>query len=168
MAICAGLGYGAWIVLTRPKPRPGQLARKPYTGPDSVGFLAVAAEGVELEVVAPSGKRGSTVPTLPAAEKLAGAQSQVDCPGFASPNVAEQACTASVTVNTPAPGDYTIVARSAAPKSVILSVGWGSASQTKHGGFDVRVNVPKGGAIGFAVIVARDGVSQRSDPRALP
>ena len=168
VVVCAALGYGAWKALTRPKPRDAAAPPgRQHTGPDSVGFVSVAGEGVELEMLGPGGTRTSTAGGVAAQPKIAGSETSVDCPGFASPGGNESACTASINVNSPAPGDYTIVSRSGASRAVVLNVGWATASQARRGGFDVRVQVSRGGATSFAIIVSREGVSQRSEPRAV-
>lgn len=167
VVVCAALGYGAWMALTRPKPRDGAAAARPvYTGPDSVGFFAVAGEGVELEVAGPGGVVSTAAAVGP---KLPRSESSVDCPGVASPGAAEAACTVSINVGTPVPGDYTVTVRGSngAARATLLNVGWGSASGARRGGFDVRVQVTRGGATAFGVLVAREGVSQRSEPRAV-
>jgi hypothetical protein len=166
LVVCGVLGYGAWLVLTRPKPRDSAgPVRKAYTGPDSVGFVSVAGEGVELELLGPGGARTSTVPGAPVQQKIAGSETSVDCPGFITPGGSEAACTSSINVNVPGIGDYTVVARSAAARAVVLNVGWATASQARRGAFDVRVQVPRGGASSFGIIVSREGVTQRSEPR---
>lgn len=165
IVLCTALGYGAWLALTRPKSRDtGATVSKAYIGPDSVGFVSVAGEGVELELVSPNGARTLTAAGAPG-NKIAGSETAVDCPGFASPGGAESACTASINVNTPPVGDYTIVVRSTAPRAVVLNVGWATASQARRGGFDVRVQVARGMAASFVVIVTRESATQRSEPR---
>ena len=168
MLVCAALGYGAWIALTRPKSRDaGGPARKVYSGPDSVGFMSVAGEGVELEVVTPAGLRIATAGAATGKQTIAGAEAAVDCPGIASPGAAEPDCTVSINVTTPAPGDYTVITRSAKPRAVVLNLGWASASQAHRGAFDVRVQVARSGATSFVIIVTRESVTQRSEPRAI-
>ena len=166
VVICSALGYGAWRKLTKPKSRePAPAARVVHTGPDSVGFVSVAGEGVELEVVAPGGVRTTTAGAEGQA-KIARSDASVDCPGFAGPRGQNAVCTASINLNTPAPGDYTVVTRSVGGRAVILNVGWATASQARKGAFDVRVQVAPRGATSFVIIVSREGVSQRSEPRA--
>jgi hypothetical protein len=165
VAVCTVLGYGAWRALTRPKPRDGPAVSRPgATGPDSVGFLSVAGEGVELEVVAPGGSRVSTTGGE-GQGKIARSESAVDCPGFAAPGGNAASCTVSINLDTPPPGDYTVVARSTDRRAVVLNVGWASATQARKGAFDVRVQVAARGATSFVIIVTREGVSQRSEPR---
>ncbi len=166
LAISTGLGYGAWVALTRPKARTGQFAAARVAPEnDSIGFVSVAAEGVDLEVLAPDGSRASTRGLDGERAKLAGSESSVDCPGFAEPDGKESACTASINVSTPPPGDYTVIARAAGRRSVLLNVGWATTSQMKRGAFDVRIDVPSNGATSFQIIVGRESVSQRSEPR---
>lgn len=165
VAVCAALGYGAWKVLTRPRVREGQVAaRRGAVGPDSVGFVSVTGEGIELEVTGPGGLRASTAGGE-GAGKIARSESSVDCPGFASPGGSESACTVSINLTTPAPGDYTVIARATERRSVVLNVGWASATQARKGAFDVRVQVAPRGATSFGIIVSREGVSQRSEPK---
>ncbi len=165
VALCAGLGYGAWMVLTRPKAPDGALAaRRNYSGPDSVGFVAVAGEGVELEILGPGGARTATTGGE-GPGKIVRSEASVDCPGFSSPGGMESACTVSINLNTPGPGDYTVLARAAERRSVVLNVGWASATQARKGAFDVRVQVAARGATSFGIIVTREGVTQRSEPK---
>ena len=166
VAICTALGYGAWKLLTRPHKRDTETAVRRAAPPnDSLGFVSVAGEGVDLEIVAPSGMRTSTAAGVSGA-RIPRSESQVDCPGFSAPGGRESECTASVHVNAPPPGDYTIVARATETRAVVLNVGWATASQVQHGAFDVRVQVARGGATSFRIIVARESVSQRSEPRS--
>jgi hypothetical protein len=131
-----------------------------------MGFVSVAGEGVELEFVAPDGKHTSTAGTT-ASDRIAGSDASVDCPGFSGPGGGEADCTASVRLTAPRPGDYSIITRSPKARTVVLNVGWGTASEVKHGGFDVRVQVAGGGATGFSIIVGKDVVSQRSEPKPI-
>lgn len=166
VAICAALGYAAWIQITKPKLRPTQVSsRRPPPANDSIGFISVAGEGVELEFVAPDGKRTSTTAGATAPNRIAGSEATVDCPGFSGPGGSEADCTSSIRIPLPHPGDYSIIARANRTRAVVLNVGWGTASEYRHGGFDVRVQVAPGGATGFSIIVARDAVSQRSEPK---
>lgn len=166
LVLCSALGYGAWLALTRPKSRGAAAsATVAYTGPDSVGFVSVTGEGVELELVGQSGARTLTAGGGSSHQKIPGSETTVDCPGFSSPGGAESACTTSINVSTPAIGDYSVVVRSTTPRAVVLNVGWATASQARRGGFDVRVQVARGGATAFVIIVTREGVTQRSEPR---
>ena len=163
MAICAGLGYGAWKGLTRP-PGARASARRVAPANDSLEFVSVAGEGVDLEVTGPTGARTTTTGSV-GEGRIPGSETSVDCPGFADPGGREMDCTASVTISTPAPGDYTIVVRSAKVRGLTLNVGWSTVSQLKHGGFDVRAQVAAGGATAFTIAVARASVTQRSEPK---
>jgi hypothetical protein len=165
LAVCGGLGYGAWIGLTRPPSKGKAPTRREAPKNDSLAFVAVAGEGVDLEVIAPSGRTTSTAgPT--SGDRIPGSDATVDCPGFADSRTGESACTASINISAPAAGDYTVVARAGATqRTVTLNVGWATASQVKRGGFDVRVQIAPGGATAFTFTAARDAVSQRSEPR---
>lgn len=163
VAICTGLGYLAWIGLTRPRGAERAPGRRVPPANDSLAFVAVAGEGVDIEVVAPDGSRTASAGP-PAAQRIPGSEASVDCPGYSGPGGAEAACTASVTVATPPPGDYTIILRAAQPRGLVVNVGWGTASQLKRGGFDVRVQVAPGRATAFSIVALRDAVGQRSEP----
>jgi hypothetical protein len=166
VAVCAALGYGAWTMLTAPKKRAGQEAvERVVPANDSLGFISVAGEGVELEIVAPDGKRTSTNEAPSSPTRIARSETLVDCPGVGAPGGKEEECTASIHLGTPIPGDYTIIARATKARASVLNVGWATASQIQRGGFDVIVQVARNGATSFRVIVARDNVSQRSEPR---
>ena len=166
VALCTALGYGAWILLSRPVKREGQTAVKRAAPPnDSLGFMSVAGEGVELEIIAPDGRKTTTNESPSTSTRIARSESAVDCPGVSAPGRKEAACTASIHLGAPSPGDYTIVARSTDARASVLNVGWATTSQIQRGGFDVVVQVTRGGATAFTVIVVRDNVSRRSEPR---
>lgn len=166
VAISVALGYGAWLALTRPPSRGGSpTLRRQAPANDSLGFISVAGEGVDLEVVAPTGQRTGTGAPVGAASRIPASEAVVDCPGFSLPGGSEATCSASVHLTSPAPGDYTVITRSSDARAVVLNVGWATASQVRRGAFDVRVQVARGGATAFTVIVGRDGVSQRTQPR---
>ncbi len=166
VALSAVLGFGAWKLITRPKERPGQRAvRREAPANDSLGFISVAGEGVDLEILAADGSRTSTAGAATAAGRVPRSDATVDCPGFAEPGGKESACTASIHLGAPSPGDYTIIARAPDARMVVLNVGWATASQASRGAFDVRVQVARGGATAFTIIAARNAVSQRSEPR---
>ena len=166
VAVSAALGYGAWKLITRPKGRAGQSAvRRAAPANDSLGFISVAGEGVELEILAPDGSRTSTAGASGGPGQVPRSDATVDCPGFSGPGGRESDCTASIHLSAPAPGDYTIIARTADARVVVLNVGWATASQVLRGAFDVRVPVARGGATAFTIIAGRDVVSRRSEPR---
>jgi hypothetical protein len=166
VALSAVLGFGAWKVITRPKERPGQRAvRREPPANDSLGFISVAGEGVDLEIVAPDGSRTSTNGASTGPGRVPRSDATVDCPGFSAPGGRESECTASIHLGAPAPGDYTIIARAADARVVVLNVGWATASEVLRGAFDVRVQVSRGGASAFTIIASRDAVSRRSEPR---
>jgi hypothetical protein len=166
LLLSTALGYGAWAALTRPRQRPEQVAaRRTAPANDSLGFVSVAGDGVDLEVVAPSGLRTATSAAFSTGSRIPGSDAQVDCPGITGPGTREATCTASIHLSSPSPGDYTVVVRSSSARAVVLNVGWATTSQQRRGGFDVPVQVARGGATAFTVIVTRDGVSQRTEPR---
>jgi hypothetical protein len=155
------------MVLSAPPKREGATEIRRNAPPDdSLGFVSVAAEGIDVEIIAPDGTRTSTLADAPTS-RIPNSESEVDCHGAPEPGGRESACTASVRVKTPRAGDYTVVARGGtSSRAVILSVGWGTVSQIQRGAFDVPVQVARGGATSFSIIVTRDNVSQRSQPRA--
>lgn len=167
LLLCGALGYGAWMLLIRPPEPPRTAARRAAPADDPVGFVSVAAEGVDLELVAPGDLRTTTTGGVGAERRIPRSESNVDCPGFSAPDGSESACTASIHVGTPAAGDYTVIVRSTTPRAVVLNVGWASVSEARRGAFDVPIQVSVGRAAAFAIIIARDGVSQRSEPRVL-
>lgn len=167
VALCGALGYGAWIVLTRPRARQGapRSLSTVHTGPDSVGFVSVAGEGIELELIAPDGRRTSTSGSIAGEQRIARSEPTVDCQGFVTPGAKEAPCTVSINLTVPATGDYTVIARGSERRTAVLNVGWATVSQARRGAFDVRVQVGTTGVSSFKIIVSRDGVSQRSEPR---
>jgi hypothetical protein len=153
-------------MLTRPPRRDGQAAgQRAAPSNDSLGFFSVAGEGVELEVLAADGRRTTTNEAPSNPTRIARSESQVDCPSVSGPGNREPECTASINIGTPPPGDYTVIARSTKARASILNIGWATESQIQRGGFSVPVQVAAGGATAFEIIVARDNVSRRTEPK---
>jgi len=168
VALCVALGVATWSALvSRATDRPGTRSRPERTGPDSVAFFSVTGEGVDLEVVAPDGARAITNGASPDVTRIPGAETNVDCPGFSAPGGREAECTASVNVATPRPGDYVVIARGPAARTVMLTVGWATANGVRRGSFSVNATVGPTRASRFDVIVSREDVSQRSEPRSV-
>ncbi len=158
------LGYLAWIGITRPPGSSKRSARRSAPANDSLAFLSVAGDGVELEIVAPDGRRTATSGAT-GADRIPGSEGTVDCPRFAAPGASEEECTASISISTPSPGDYTVIVRSTRSRAIVVNVGWSTVSQLKRGGFDVRVQVAPGRPSAFMIDATRDAVGQRSEPR---
>jgi len=164
VAASAALGYLAWIGLTRPPDGRRAAPRRVAPANDSLAFVSVAGEGVDLELIAPDGRRASTAGGS-AAPRIPASDASVDCPGYSEPGGTEAACTASIKVSEPAAGDYVVVVHSARPRALVVNVGWATTSQLKRGGFDVRVQAGPGTPSSFTIAAFRDGVTQRTEPR---
>ena len=136
-------------------------------------YLTVAGMGADIEVVAPDGRRaftGASADSL--APRIAEADARVDCSGYGQPNATESVCSASVIIPNPEFGDYRVIVTSSAPRGLAVTWGWGGTSFRRSGGGDARVVVGSRAPVSFGLIVAPDGVSQKTQPapekRAIP
>ncbi len=168
----AAIFYGTWRLISnefRPeKTKPVVLAGPKHIGPDTLETVAVTGAAVDLTVIAPDGHRTTTsVRGDSAGQKIPGSDTNVDCAGYGAKDATESVCTASVTLNRPALGDYRVIVTSRDIQGQTLNVGWSLAGGVKSGGFNVRVNVEPKAPIEFAIILSLDGASLRSEPRTL-
>ncbi len=159
VAIAVGLGK----VLARPVEPPKPV----YVDPEQTArpYLTVAGMGVDIEVVGPDGGRAFTG-ALPdsAAAPIPGADARVDCSGYGQPSATESVCSASVLIPNPAFGDYRVIVSANSPRGLPVTWGWGGASFRRSGGGDARVIVEPRAPVTFTLIVAPEGVSQRTQP----
>lgn len=165
LAVSGVLGYWVWGALsTPPRPKPVQALPSDRSGP---GYVTVAGAAVDLEIIAPDGRRATTAAHGDTTGRIPGAHGGVECAGFGVLRESQNACSASVTVWNPAFGTYRVVVSATdSARAETLNVGYGGASFRRSGGFSVRVSVASGHPVEFAVTVNQDGASQRS--RAVP
>lgn len=159
VAVALGLGK----VLATPVAR----TKAVYVDPEQSArpYLTVAGMGADVEVVAPDGRRAFTgASSDSAAPRLGEAESRVDCGGYGQPNATESACSASVIVPDPEFGDYRVIVTSNASRSLLVAWGWGGSAFRRPGGGDARVIVEPRAPVSFTLIVAPDGVSQKTQP----
>jgi hypothetical protein len=174
LALRIVLGFGiligsaalAWKGLTKPVPRPKQvIVDTDRLGP---GLLTVAVSAVDLELIAPDGRRVRTASksdTLIA--PAPGAEGRVDCAGFGSGKQDDSDCTATITLQNPVWGDYRIRVTSPDLRGETITIGWTGSSFPRPGATSVVVMVQPKQTLEFSVIVAPEGVSQRTAPVAL-
>lgn len=167
IAVTGALGYWVWGTLsTPPRPKPAQSLASDRTGP---GYLAVAGAAVDLEIVAPDGRRATTAAHADTTRRIADSHAGVECAGFGVMRESEAACSASVTVWKPAYGVYRVVVTATdSARAERLNVGYGGATFRRSGGFSVRVSVAPDHPVEFALTVNQEGVYQRSRVRPSP
>jgi hypothetical protein len=168
LAVIVASSAVAWKLLTAPPPRakPPVLAER--TGP---GYVVVAGEAVDVEVVAPDGKRTSTSSRADTTLRIPESDGSVDCGGYGRQKESQTACSASVMVRNPAFGEYHVVISSPdSARGETITVGFGGSTFRRNGGFSVRVVVGPQRPTDFTITVAAEGASQRSQPKtpALP
>ena len=159
VAVAVGLGR----TLAAPVPRTAVA----YVDPEQKArpYVTVAGMGVDIELVAPDGSRAFTgVSADSGAPAIAGADARIDCSGYGQPNATESACSASVIIPDPAFGEYRVIVTSAAPRGIPVTWGWGGTSFRRSGGGDAKVIVEPKAPVSFTLIVAADGVSQKTQP----
>lgn len=158
LAIAVGLGK----VLARPLAQPRPQAAVPDER-NVAPYLTFAVMGADLEIVAPDGRRAWTAPPANAAgPRLVEAEGKVDCAGFALPGGSDRDCSASVMIPNPIFGEYRVVASSAESRAAVVTFGFGGAGFRRAGGGDVQVVIDSGRPVEFLVVVASDGVTQRT------
>lgn len=150
-------------VLAKPVARPKAV----YIDPEQVArpYLTVAGMGADIEVVAPDGRRAFTgTSTDSAAPRILEADPRIDCGGYGQPNATESVCSASVIIPNPEFGEYKVIVSSNASRGLSVTWGWGGTSFRRSGGGDTRVVVEPRAPVSFTLIVASDGVSQKTQP----
>jgi hypothetical protein len=153
----------AWKMITAPPPRAKPPVLADRTGP---GFVAVAGEAVDIEVIAPDGKRTSTSAGADTTVRIPESDGSVDCGGYGRARESQTACSASVMLRSPAFGEYRVVVSSPdSARGETITVGYGGSTFRRTGGFSVRVVVGPQRPVDFAITVAAEGASQRSQPK---
>lgn len=156
----------AWKMLTKPPPREKPRVLADRTGP---GFIAVAGEAVDLEIFAPDGHHTSTASQADTSMNIPQSDGSVDCGGYGRERESETACSASVLVHNPAFGQYRVVVSSAdSVRGETIVLGFGGSTFKRNGGFSVRVIAGPKRPTDFAITVAEEGVSLRSQPKMTP
>lgn len=168
------LGFGvltgsaalAWKGLTRPQPRPKQVIVDPdKLGP---GMLTVAVAAVDLELIAPDGRRVHTASkTDTAITPAPGAEGRVDCAGFGSGKQDDSECTATITLQNPVWGDYKLRVSSPDLRAETVTIGWTGSTFPRPGATSVEVTVQPHQTVEFTMIVAPEGASQKTAPVAV-
>jgi hypothetical protein len=153
----------AWKFIMQPPPRAKPPVLADRTGP---GFVAVAGEAVDIEVIAPDGKRTSTSAGADTTVRIPESDGSVDCGGYGRARESQTACSASVMLRSPAFGEYRVVVSSPdSARGETITVGYGGSTFRRTGGFSVRVVVGPQRPVDFAITVAAEGASQRSQPK---
>lgn len=165
------LGFGvlggsaalAWKALTKPQARPKQvIVQTDRLGP---GVLTVAVAAVDLELIAPDGRRVHTASKSDTSITPApGAEGRVDCAGFGSGKQDDTECTATITLQNPVWGDYKLRVSSPDLRGETITIGWTGSTFARSGATSVGVTVQPKQTVEFVVIVAPEGVSQRTVP----
>jgi hypothetical protein len=159
----------AWKFLTRPqrRPEPTRLASDDRNGP---GYVTVAGAAVDVEVVAPDGRRTSTAGRAEAdSTRIPDSDGAVDCGGYGRQRESDASCSASVMIRNPVFGAYRVVISSAdSARAETITVGYGGSVFRRSGAFSVRVIVGPRHPVDFGIIVSEEGASQRSQPKPAP
>jgi hypothetical protein len=161
--VLAGSAALAWKGLTKPQPRPTQvIIQTDRIGP---GVLTVAVAAVDLELIAPDGRRVHTASRRDTSiSPMPGAEGRVDCAGFGSGKQDDSDCTATIALQNPVWGDYHLRVSSPDLRGETLTIGWTGSTFSRSGATSVAVTVPPKQTVEFVIIVAPEGVSQRTAP----
>ena len=161
--VLVGSAALAWKGLTKPQPRPKQvIVQTDRLGP---GVLTVAVSAVDLELIAPDGRRVHTASRRDTSiTPAAGAEGRVDCAGFGSGKQDDSDCTATITLQNPVWGDYRLRVTSPDLRGETITIGWTGSTFTRSGATSVGITVPPRQTMEFVVIVAPEGASQKTAP----
>ena len=165
-AALTGSAALAWKGLTKPEPRPKQvIVDKDRLGP---GMLTVAVAAVDLELIAPDGRRVHTASkTDTSITPAPGAEGRVDCVGFGSGKQDDSECTATITLQNPVWGDYKLRVSSPDLRGETITIGWTGNTFPRAGATAVNVTVQPKQTVEFVMIVAPEGASQKTAPVAV-
>jgi hypothetical protein len=163
MGVLAGSAALAWKALTKPQARPKQvIVQTDRLGP---GVLTVAVAAVDLELISPDGRRVHTASrTDTSITPSPGVEGRVDCAGFGSGKQDDSECTATITMQNPVWGDYKLRVSSPDLRGETITIGWAGSTFTRSGATSVGITVQARQTVEFSVIVAPEGVSQRTAP----
>jgi hypothetical protein len=156
----------AWKALTKPQARAKQvIVQTDRLGP---GVLTVAVAAVDLELIAPDGRRVHTASrTDTSITPSPGVEGRVDCAGFGSGKQDDSECTATITLQNPVWGDYKLRVTSPDLRGETITIGWTGSTFTRSGATSIGITVQPRQTEEFSVIVAPEGVSQRTAPVAV-
>ncbi|MCX5767365.1 MAG: hypothetical protein NTZ43_09110 [Gemmatimonadetes bacterium] len=167
----AGLLFGsaavAWKLLTRPAPKAAPIVVD--VDRNARPYLSVAAAAVDLELIAPDGRRAVTASSLELASRVPLSDAGVDCGGYGREKESESACTASIVVHEPMHGTWRVIVTSTdSTRGETLNIGFGGQGFRRSGGFPVRLMVDAHQSVEFTIGVMPEGVSQTSrvNPKA--
>ena len=160
MGVVATLGFKT---LSKPQPRPKTvIVDSSRFGP---GILTIAVAAVDIELIAPDGRRVHTASRSDTLISPApGAEGKVDCAGFGNGKQDDTECTAVITLQNPVFGDYKIRVTSPVLRGETITVGWVGSTFTRSGGTSIAVTAQPKQTVEFSVIVAPEGASQKSAP----
>ncbi len=163
VAFLLGSAALAWKGLTKPQPRPKTvIVDSSRFGP---GILTIAVAAVDLELIAPDGRRVHTAfRTDSAISPAPGAEGRVDCSGFGSGKQDDTDCTATITLQNPVWGDYKIRVTSPVLRGETITIGWVGSTFNRSGATSIAVTAQPRQTVEFSVIVAAEGASQKSAP----
>lgn len=165
-ALLFGAGALAWLLLTKKPPKAAPL--RTLAEPVGPAYLNLAAADVGIEFIGPD---SSTV-LVPAERRLGlrpmpNADGKVDCNDVGSVAAGDSSCTMSIALREPPFGDYRVVVSAARPQVEIMTIGWGGEGFQRNGGLSVKLIVDPRSPVEFTLIVAPEGVSQRTEPRPI-
>jgi hypothetical protein len=163
LGVLAGSAALAWKALTKPQARPKQvIVQTDRLGP---GVLTVAVAAVDLELIAPDGRRVHTASrTDTSITPSPGVEGRVDCAGFGSGKQDDSECTATITMQNPVWGDYKLRVTSPDLRGETITIGWSGSTFTRSSATSIGITVQPRQTVEFSVIVAPEGVSQRTAP----
>jgi hypothetical protein len=165
-AILAGGVALAWGLLTKDNGREKAPRLQTLDKPVGEMFLTATVADIGLELTAPDGGKVSVfVPGSATKSSIADAQPKIDCADAAGVVAGDSTCTISVQLKKPAFGDWKVRLTAASPHVEVLSIAWGGIGFNRNGGLALKIAAEAKKPLEFTMIVAPEGVSQRTEPR---
>lgn len=167
-AILAGGVALAWGLLTKDNGREKAPRLPTLDKPVGEMFLTATVADIGLEITAPDGGKVTVfVPGTPTKSTIAEAQPKIDCTDAGGVVAGDSTCTISVQLKKPAFGDYKVRMTAQAPHVEVLSIAWGGIGFTRNGGLSMKIAAEAKKPLEFTMIVAPEGVSQRTEPKVV-
>ena len=165
-ALLFGAAALAWMLLTKKPPKAAPL--RTLAEPVGPAYLNLAAADVGIQFIGPD----STAVLAPAVRRgglrpMPHSEGKVDCNDVGGVAAGDSSCTMSIAVGEPGFGDYRVVVSATRPRVELMTIGWGGAGFTRNGGLTVKLVVDQRSPVEFTLIVAPEGVSQRTEPRPI-
>lgn len=156
----------AWMLLTRSDPKKAPPLPTLDT-PVGEMFMTVTVADIGIELTAPDGGRIAVFTSGRGGRPIPDAIPRVDCTDVGGTVAGDSTCTVSIQLKKPTFGEYVVRFGSARPRLEVMTIGWGGVGFNRNGGLSMKLASEPRHPQEFTLIVAPEGISQKSEPRAI-